>query len=100
MLLLWSSDPSGCVFLKTDQLDGETDWKVRESLTVTMEMINRDINSIFDSTFCVQAMEPSEKIYEFNGTFFTELYSDNYMSLRLRNTLWANTTLATGECIG
>jgi phospholipid-translocating ATPase len=28
MLLLATSEPSGTVFIRTDQLDGETDWKV------------------------------------------------------------------------
>jgi len=27
LLLLWTSDPSGSLFIRTDQLDGETDWK-------------------------------------------------------------------------
>lgn len=29
MLLLRTSDPSGTCFVRTDQLDGETDWKLR-----------------------------------------------------------------------
>lgn len=33
MILIKSSDKSGGVFVKTDQLDGETDWKFRESIT-------------------------------------------------------------------
>ena len=28
LLLLWTSDPSGSLFIRTDQLDGETDWKL------------------------------------------------------------------------
>ena len=31
-VLLWSGDPSGTVFIKTDQLDGETDWKLRNPI--------------------------------------------------------------------
>ena len=29
LVLLYSSEPNGTVFLRTDQLDGETDWKIR-----------------------------------------------------------------------
>jgi phospholipid-translocating ATPase len=36
-LLLWTSDPSESVFIKTDQLDGETDWKVRIPINHTQK---------------------------------------------------------------
>ena len=29
LILLYTSEPSGSVFIRTDQLDGETDWKLR-----------------------------------------------------------------------
>ena len=35
LLLLWTSDPSGSLFIRTDQLDGETDWKDRRPLNST-----------------------------------------------------------------
>ena len=102
-LLLWTSDPNGTVFLKTDQLDGETDWKIREPIKHTQNMINKSIQGVtdlFTSKFCVQCMEPSNAIYEFNGTFFTEPHSDDFEVLRLKHTLWANTVVASGEAIG
>ena len=34
-VLLHTSEPDGLVYTKTDQLDGETDWKVREALRST-----------------------------------------------------------------
>ena len=39
LLLLWTSDPSGSLFIRTDQLDGETDWKVKRPLTSTQTHI-------------------------------------------------------------
>ena len=33
MLLLYTTEPSGSIFLRTDQLDGETDWKLRKPLS-------------------------------------------------------------------
>jgi len=37
MLLLHTTEKSGTVFLRTDQLDGETDWKLRKSLSWTQK---------------------------------------------------------------
>ena len=34
-LLLNTTDKNGCVFIRTDQLDGETDWKLRKAIAVT-----------------------------------------------------------------
>ena len=39
LLLLWTSDPSGSLFIRTDQLDGETDWKRRRPLNSTQSQI-------------------------------------------------------------
>lgn len=39
-------------------------------------------------------------IYEFNGTFFKEADSDDFEVIRLKNTMWANTVIASGEAIG
>lgn len=30
-ILLWTNNPEGTAFIRTDQLDGETDWKLRKS---------------------------------------------------------------------
>ena len=34
-LLLYTTEKNGSVFIRTDQLDGETDWKLRKSVAVT-----------------------------------------------------------------
>jgi phospholipid-translocating ATPase len=31
LLLIKASEKNGCVFIRTDQLDGETDWKMRKA---------------------------------------------------------------------
>jgi len=101
MLLLWTSDPNETVFLKTDQLDGETDWKIREPVKDTQNLIkNGSVNSLFDSKCCIQCPQPSSLIYDFNGTYFKEVNSENFEVLRLTNTMWANTVLASGEAVG
>jgi phospholipid-translocating ATPase len=35
ILLLFTSEKSGSVFIRTDQLDGETDWKLRKAVGMT-----------------------------------------------------------------
>ena len=39
MLTLYSDDEQGTLFLKTDQLDGETDWKLRKAVKMTQSLI-------------------------------------------------------------
>ena len=35
LILLYTTEKSGSVFIKTDQLDGETDWKLRKAISIT-----------------------------------------------------------------
>ena len=35
LVLLQTTEKSGTVFIRTDQLDGETDWKLRKAVTIT-----------------------------------------------------------------
>lgn len=37
MVILSTEDPEGTVFIRTDQLDGETDWKLRQAVKKTHE---------------------------------------------------------------
>jgi phospholipid-translocating ATPase len=32
LMLLYTTEKNGSVFIKTDQLDGETDWKLRKAI--------------------------------------------------------------------
>lgn len=34
-LLLYTTEKNGSVFIRTDQLDGETDWKLRKAVSIT-----------------------------------------------------------------
>jgi len=49
---------------------------------------------------CVQCNEPSNLIYHFDGTFYKEKLGDDFEPIRLKNTMWANTSIASGEAIG
>ena len=99
-VLLWTSDESGSCFLKTDQLDGETDWKCREPVNFTQDVMSKEEMAVFNYKVSLECSEPSNLIYEFNGIFFHDETEINFESLRLKNTLWSNTVVASGECWG
>lgn len=43
MVLLHTSESSGTCFIRTDQLDGETDWKLRVAISETQKMQEADL---------------------------------------------------------
>ena len=125
MLLLKSFEQNESCFIKTDQLDGETDWKLRKAPSSSQKLKEHYISQMN----CFIDVEPPRKeIYEFQGLFklhngekrnskFSAKYQaeeqninqesaiDNEKSaieepLNLENTLWANTVLASSRCIG
>ena len=42
MITLYSENDQGTLFLKTDQLDGETDWKLRKAVKMTQSIIKTE----------------------------------------------------------
>lgn len=100
MVCLYTTDKSSTAFIRTDQLDGETDWKVRRPvISIQKEMYDyKDIGFFFNCEMLCE--EPSNKIYDFNGTFIYPSKPGDSVNLEiqeplsLENTLWANTVLA------
>ncbi|KAM0678624.1 putative aminophospholipid-translocase [Binucleata daphniae] len=103
-VLLTSTDND--VFIRTDQLDGETDWKLRiPALNFTTKTAD-----LFDYT--ITADKPHKDIYNFIGKItqktkdentnnMSDISDDGMSSLRyktipisLENTLWMNTVFA------
>lgn len=93
LVVLRSSEPSGEAFIRTDQLDGETDWKLRSACQLT-QGIPRD--SLPDDLL-LRCSLPEKSISHFRGTLSME---DNEMPLTIDNTMWANTVVATGSVDG
>ena len=97
------TEPAGEVFIKTDQLDGETDWKLRLATPLTQTLDVRNF-----SRLRVVAGKPDKKVNEFVGTIELEgtaAASSNGTQdeagasarsapLNIDNTAWANTVLA------
>ena len=95
MLFLKTTEKNGSCFIRTDQLDGETDWKLRLALTPIQRL--SDIKEIFKYESYSDVEEPRLSIHEFSGKFSFN-YSD--YSVSIENTLWANTVIASGTAIG
>lgn len=101
LILLQSNDHTGEAFIKTDQLDGETDWKLRIASNVTQNM--NDINEIVNNILLI-INQPTKSIHHFNGKliYHPNGFGNNEESLPLSidQTMWANTVLASGSIVG
>ncbi|XP_041692767.1 phospholipid-transporting ATPase ID isoform X2 [Coregonus clupeaformis] len=93
-LLLSSSEPYGLCYIETAELDGETNLKVRQALTVTSDL-GADIAKLADFNGEVICEPPNNKLDRFTGTLYwrdNKYPLDNEkMLLRgcvLRNTDW------------
>ncbi|KAF9073426.1 hypothetical protein BDP27DRAFT_1318887 [Rhodocollybia butyracea] len=77
MVLLWTSDPSGTCFVRTDQLDGETDWKMRISVAETQTLGEAGVAALGSGNSGlgssgeaeIYADAPTKDIHTFIGTF-------------------------------
>ncbi|EJW73946.1 macrophage MHC receptor, partial [Wuchereria bancrofti] len=67
VVLLRTTEKSGASFIRTDQLDGETDWKLRIAVPVTQNLASDQ--DIFDLNLEIYAEKPQKDIHDFVGTF-------------------------------
>ena len=96
LVLAYTTDKSSTVFVKTDQLDGETDWKVRRPINQTQSKMNVPEDLVQKEHAEIRCELPSNLIYEFNGIYYDKDEDGNEYkeALSMENTLWANTILA------
>ncbi len=105
LILLYTTEKSGTVFIKTDQLDGETDWKLRKAIPKTQQEGAISQESVIKLAKAYLKAEPPHKdIYKFQGTFYHSSGEGgdeevNATGLDLENTLWATTVLTMGEAL-
>lgn len=67
LVLLRTTEKSGACFVRTDQLDGETDWKLRLAVPATQKL---ETNSqLFDIKASIYIEKPQKDIHSFIGTF-------------------------------
>ena len=85
-------------FIRTDQLDGETDWKLRKAPGLTQGMTEIQL---FTSDTFVECEPPSKLIYNFEGVIQSKSPEFNKKEpLNLENTMWASTVVASLGVIG
>ena len=105
---------AGETFIRTDQLDGETDWKLRLASPLTQSLDPRDFIRI-----SILAAKPDRKVNEFygkieynppqpkiptepaeSGTQLPRGFIDPQVApLTIDNTVWANTVLASNAIV-
>lgn len=102
MVLLQTSDKDGTgeAFIKTDQLDGETDWKLRIACPATQKLAT--VAQLIEYVSLV-VDKPAKPIHSFQGQL---RWHDpvagraETFPLTVDQTLWANTVLASGTAVG
>ncbi|KAI8978614.1 hypothetical protein BDB01DRAFT_799422 [Pilobolus umbonatus] len=101
MVLLRTTESSGSCFIRTDQLDGETDWKLRIAIP-SMQRLPHD-ESIIHVRGKIDADAPHKDIHSFLGTLThvnDETGLEQVEPLSIENTMWMNTVLASESAIG
>ena len=100
------SSESGEAFIRTDQLDGETDWKLRLASPLTQLLDPREFTRLR-----IVAGKPDRRVNEFVGTleYFPAAVHEGSVSavggqaktspLTIDNTAWANTVLASNATV-
>ena len=96
IMLLRTGDGTGEAFIRTDQLDGETDWKLRTALGVTQSL--SDDEALRGHDFSVTAEAPMKDIHKFNGKL-VQMSMDQQYGVGIDNMMWANTVLASGPYV-
>ncbi|XP_072935596.1 probable phospholipid-transporting ATPase IIB [Epargyreus clarus] len=97
MILLRTNETMGTVFIRTDQLDGEIDWKLRIPLPSTQKLpTDAHLLDIHAQLFIEK---PEKDIHSFIGTC-TRLDDEESDSLDIENTLWSGCVVASGQATG
>lgn len=99
MILLRTHEKGGSIFIRTDQLDGEIDWKPRNAVSYTQKL--HSDHEVFHVNGSVWAEKPQKDIHTFTGTFTHDTIEGRATEpLNVDNTLWMNTVVAGGNAVG
>ena len=96
LVLLRTTETSGACFVRTDQLDGETDWKLRLAVPHT-QRIDQD-EELLNSNTSVYAEKPQKDIHSFIGKLSSQDGGEE--SLSIENTVWCGAVVASGTATG
>jgi len=94
LVLLRTTETTGACFIRTDQLDGETDWKLRLAIPHTQRMTDEELVNCNASVY---AEKPQKDIHSFIGKLSHE---EGEESLSIENTVWCGAVVASGTATG
>ncbi|XP_038146093.1 phospholipid-transporting ATPase ID isoform X2 [Cyprinodon tularosa] len=99
LLLLSSTEPHGLCYIETAELDGETNMKVRQSVSVTAELGDPNNLASFDGE--VVCEPPNNKLDRFCGTLYwhDKKYPLSNQNMLLRGCVLRNTEACYGLVI-
>ncbi|KAJ1515464.1 putative aminophospholipid-translocase [Coelomomyces lativittatus] len=113
LIVLRTKDTSGTCFIRTDNLDGETDWKLRVAVPFTQQKsmgewekekgsgagdVLLDFTSSYELPVSVIEVEPPNKeIDTFQGNFTSDHHTE---PLSVENVVWMNTVIASDTIVG
>ncbi|KAK8960095.1 putative phospholipid-transporting ATPase 8 [Platanthera guangdongensis] len=99
LLLISSSSEDGCCYVETANLDGETNLKRKQCLSVTSAV--QGAHSFQKFKGLIKCEDPNEKLYSFIGTMYYEgsLYSLSPQQILLRGSKLKNTHHAYGVVV-
>lgn len=100
LVLLRTTESTGACFIRTDQLDGEIDWKLRLAVTSTQRLQTDD--DLLRLQASVYAEKPQKDIHSFIGKLSVVDPDNDHgeESLGIENTIWAGAVVASGTATG
>ncbi|XQJ30645.1 aminophospholipid translocase, putative [Leishmania guyanensis] len=93
-VVLHTSEITGTIFIQTDQLDGETDRKMRYPLNSTKSLTCAELPSL---RFNINCGAPHKDIYTFAGTF--DMANRQSESITMENAIWSSCVVATDTLV-
>lgn len=99
VILATNDEEYANVFVKTDQLDGETDWKTRTAIKSCHKYYTTTRKFDNNIEIKVELPDADAQIYDFRGTSHTKQDNGDEFKepLRLENTIWMGMGVAHGE---
>uniref|UniRef100_A0AC35TI55 Phospholipid-transporting ATPase n=1 Tax=Rhabditophanes sp. KR3021 TaxID=114890 RepID=A0AC35TI55_9BILA len=100
VVFLKSTDPDSTCYVRTDQLDGETDWKIKIPLYSQIPIYEGQ--HIFDRSGTITLNPLTKNLTSVQGMFHCceghQLKST--IPLTISNMIWANSVVLSNDCVG
>ncbi|KAI8836854.1 hypothetical protein BC829DRAFT_421625 [Chytridium lagenaria] len=98
IVVLSSSHPNGACYIETSNLDGESNLKQKQALSVTQNLL-QDVESFGVFSCTINAESPTGNIYQFEGNIEIESEAKGNYALTVNQMLPRGTSLANTKLI-